>query len=77
MVENTLATPRSPTMIGRGGGRRPSMCRQLSRGPTSPLPLLSSPMSNIAYRWRNSCWYAPDQPEYKGGAQRVVVVDDA
>ena len=24
----------------------------------------------------DSCWYAWDQPEYKGGAQRVVVVDD-
>jgi hypothetical protein len=25
----------------------------------------------------DSCWYAADRPEYKGGAQRVVVVDDA
>ena len=25
----------------------------------------------------DSCWYASDQPEYRGGAQRVVVVDDA
>ena len=25
----------------------------------------------------DSCWYAWDQPEYKGGPQRVVVVDDA
>ena len=25
----------------------------------------------------DSCWYASDQPEYKGGAQKVVVVDDA
>jgi hypothetical protein len=25
----------------------------------------------------DSCWYAWDMPEYKGGAQRVAVVDDA
>ena len=25
----------------------------------------------------DACWYAPDQPEYKGGAQKVVTVDDA
>jgi hypothetical protein len=25
----------------------------------------------------DSCWYAADHAEYKGGAQRVVVVDDA
>jgi hypothetical protein len=25
----------------------------------------------------DACWYAPDQLEYKGGAQRVVTVDDA
>ena len=25
----------------------------------------------------DACWYAPDQPEYRGAAQRVVVVDDA
>jgi hypothetical protein len=25
----------------------------------------------------DACWYAWDMPEYKGGAQRVVVVDDA
>ena len=25
----------------------------------------------------DACWYAWDQPEYKGGVQRVVVVDDA
>ena len=24
----------------------------------------------------DSCWYAWDQPEYRGGAQRVVTVDD-
>ena len=25
----------------------------------------------------DACWYAPDLPEYRGGAQRVVTVDDA
>jgi hypothetical protein len=25
----------------------------------------------------DACWYASDQQEYKGGAQRFVVVDDA
>ena len=24
-----------------------------------------------------ACWYAADQPEHRGGAQRVVTVDDA
>ena len=24
----------------------------------------------------DACWYAPDQPEYRGGAQKVVTVDD-
>ena len=25
----------------------------------------------------DACWYAPDQLEYRGGAQRVVTIDDA
>ena len=25
----------------------------------------------------DACWYAADQPEYRGGAQRIVTVDDA
>jgi hypothetical protein len=25
----------------------------------------------------DACWYATDQQEYRGGAQRVVTVDDA
>ena len=43
----------------------------------SVLAIAEKPDVQYCVQVADACWYATDQEQYKGGAQRVVTVDDA